>query len=58
MSTIQIVTCGQLHGPIPAGHLIFDLRTHFKDPHVDPAMRSLTAEDTVVHDVVMATPSS
>ncbi|MGP4030200.1 RapZ C-terminal domain-containing protein [Actinomadura sp. 3N407] len=53
---ITITTFGYLHGPAPAAHLTVDLREHFRDPHVDPALRNLTARDTAVHEAVRTTP--
>ena len=35
--------------------LTFDLRRHFRDPHVDPAMRELTGRDSLVIAAVMST---
>ncbi|CAL9610968.1 RapZ C-terminal domain-containing protein [Nocardiopsis dassonvillei] len=37
-------------------HLVIDLRVHFRDPHVNPALRALTANDAVVRAHVLATP--
>jgi UPF0042 nucleotide-binding protein len=37
-------------------HLVVDLRTHFRDPHVSPEIRGLTADDPRVVDTVLATP--
>ncbi|MGP4027162.1 RapZ C-terminal domain-containing protein [Actinomadura sp. 3N407] len=56
MHEISITTFGYLHGPAPAAHLTVDLREHFRDPHVDPAMRCLTARDIAVHEAVRTTP--
>jgi RNase adaptor protein for sRNA GlmZ degradation len=39
----------------PAAHLTFDVRGHFKDPHVDPGLRHLTAADQRVTQAVMNT---
>ncbi|MFE1400333.1 ATPase [Nocardiopsis dassonvillei] len=39
-----------------AAHVVVDLRRHFRDPHVSPAMRSLTADDPRVVQAVLATP--
>lgn len=57
MVAVQVVSFGYLHGPAPEGaHLTVDLRAHFRDPHVDPALRYLTAEDPEVREAVLATP--
>lgn len=53
---VQIVSFGYLHGAPPAAHITIDLRTHFRDPHVDPALRELTAHDQTVVDAVLSTP--
>lgn len=45
---------GELIAP-PAAHLTFDVRAHFKDPHVNPALRNLTAADQRVTQAVMST---
>ncbi|WP_220270284.1 RapZ C-terminal domain-containing protein, partial [Marinitenerispora sediminis] len=41
---------------LPAGHIVLDLRHHFRDPHIDPALRNLTGRDRAVYDAVMGTP--
>ncbi|GAA0948535.1 RapZ C-terminal domain-containing protein [Nonomuraea longicatena] len=54
---IEIVSFGYLHGQPPAdAHLTIDLRSHFRDPHVSPALRYMTAHDAPVRETVMATP--
>ncbi|MFB7900020.1 ATPase [Streptomyces xiamenensis] len=53
---INVVSFGYLHGTAPEAHLTVDLRHHFRDPHVSPELRYLTAGDQVVRDTVMATP--
>lgn len=53
---INVISFGYLHGDPPAeAHLTIDLRHHFRDPHIDPAMRYLTAEDERVRKVVLGT---
>lgn len=56
MRTVQIVSFGYLHGEPPAAHLTIDLRAHFRDPHVNPAFRELTAADRPVRRAVLDTP--
>ncbi|MCZ7430096.1 RapZ C-terminal domain-containing protein [Streptomyces sp. WMMC1477] len=56
MTPIRIVSFGYLHGPPPAADLSADLRHAFRDPHVAPHLRDLTAHDQAVRDAVMATP--
>lgn len=53
---IQITTFGYLHGDAPEAHLTLDLRKHFRDPHIDPALRDLDARDPRVIDAVLSTP--
>jgi RNase adaptor protein for sRNA GlmZ degradation len=54
--TVTITSFGYLHGQPPPAHLTIDLRTHFRDPHIDPALREMTARDEAVRDAVLATP--
>lgn len=54
---IRLVSFGYLHGDPPAfANLVLDLRRHFRDPHVDPSLRSLSAEDLPVRRAVLETP--
>jgi RNase adaptor protein for sRNA GlmZ degradation len=53
---VRIITFGYLHGGAPGAHVTLDLRTHFKDPHVSPALRHMTAHDAEVRAAVAATP--
>lgn len=52
---IEILSFGYLHGPAPSAHLVLDLRHHFRDPHVSPELRYLTAHDQPVRDAVLGT---
>ncbi|GAA4676736.1 RNase adapter RapZ [Streptomyces chumphonensis] len=54
--SVTITSFGYLHAPPPAAHLTVDLRNHFRDPHVSPALRYLTAEDQEVRETVLRTP--
>ncbi|MDI5965760.1 RapZ C-terminal domain-containing protein [Streptantibioticus silvisoli] len=56
MSQVTITSFGYGHGAAPEAHLTLDLRQHFRDPHVDPALREMTAADMPVRAVVGATP--
>ncbi|MFI9327810.1 ATPase [Kitasatospora sp. NPDC052868] len=57
VTEIRVVSFGYLHGAPPAGAtLTLDLRRHFRDPHVDPALRHQSASDLPVRRTVMATP--
>lgn len=53
---IQLVSFGYGHGPAPAAHITYDVRHHFKDPHVRPELRALTADDQAVRAAVLGTP--
>lgn len=55
MTTIEIVSFGFGHAVPPEAHVVLDLRQHFRDPHVNPALRYLTAEDRVVRRTVLRT---
>lgn len=56
MAVVEIVSFGYLHGEPPAAHLTIDLRHHFRDPHVAPELRYMTADDEPVRTAVMNTP--
>lgn len=53
---ITIISFGYLHGDAPQAHITADLRVHFRDPHVEPQLRELTAEDSEVVAAVARTP--
>jgi UPF0042 nucleotide-binding protein len=53
---VTIVSFGFGHAPAPAAHAVFDVRDHFKDPHIRPGLRNLTAADAAVVVTVMSTP--
>ncbi|MFJ4697503.1 ATPase [Streptomyces sp. NPDC088768] len=56
MAAVQLISFGYLHGAAPSAHLTVDLREHFRDPHVSPELRYMTAEDAPVRDAVRSTP--
>ncbi|WP_127468708.1 RNase adapter RapZ [Streptomyces sp. B27] len=56
MSSVEIISFGYLHGEPPPAHLTIDLRQHFRDPHVSPELRYMTAEDEPVRTAVLGTP--
>ncbi|TWV51987.1 ATPase [Streptomyces misionensis] len=56
MRTVEIVSFGYLHDDPPAAHLTVDLRHHFRDPHVSPELRYMTANDEPVRAAVLGTP--
>lgn len=53
---VTVISFGYGHGPEPEAHITLDLRTHFRDPHVRPELRGLTAADTPVQVAVAGTP--
>lgn len=55
-AAVEIVSFGYLHDAPPAAHLTIDLRHHFRDPHVSPELRYMTAEDEPVRAAVLGTP--
>ncbi|MDC7338929.1 RapZ C-terminal domain-containing protein [Streptomyces lydicus] len=55
MAVVEIVSFGYLHDAPPAAHLTIDLRHHFRDPHVSPELRYMTAEDEPVRAAVLGT---
>jgi len=53
---LQIISFGYLHAEPPIeADLIIDLR-EYRDPHIDPALREMTARDQAVIDTVLRTP--
>ncbi|MFG3254934.1 ATPase [Streptomyces sp. NPDC048172] len=56
MVAVEIVSFGYLHGEPPPAHLTIDLREHFRDPHVSPELRYMTADDEPVRAAVLNTP--
>ncbi|MFE7106616.1 ATPase [Streptomyces sp. NPDC057575] len=56
MAQVEIVSFGYLHGEPPVAHLTLDLRHHFRDPHVSPELRHMTANDEPVRAAVLSTP--
>ncbi|MFD7590877.1 RNase adapter RapZ [Kitasatospora sp. NPDC059811] len=53
---IVITSFGYLHDAPPADQdLVLDLRRHFRDPHVNPALRYMTARDEEVREAVRNT---
>ncbi|MFI7534032.1 ATPase [Streptosporangium sp. NPDC049376] len=53
---VRVESFGYLHKKPPMAHLIIDLRQHFRDPHVSPELRHMTAHDEPVYVAVLATP--
>jgi RNase adaptor protein for sRNA GlmZ degradation len=56
MTPVKIISFGYLHGDAPEAHITIDLRQHFRDPHVSPELRNMTAHDGEVWAAVLATP--
>lgn len=40
----------------PVAHVTYDLRYHFRDPHVTPALRDLTGLHATIESIVLGTP--
>lgn len=56
LERVTVVSFGYGHGTPPEAHATFDVRSHFRDPHINPAFRYLTAADPAVTDALLATP--
>lgn len=52
---VRVISFGYLHGAAPQATITLDLRVHFKDPHVSPELRYLTAKDEAVREAVRGT---
>jgi UPF0042 nucleotide-binding protein len=55
MATVEIVSFGFLHAQEPTADRVEDLRP-YRDPHVSPELRYMTANDEPVRRAVLATP--
>lgn len=55
---ITITSFDKGHGPAPDAHIVVDVSTLFRDPHVDPRMRQMTGLDAEVIDSVMSQPGA
>jgi UPF0042 nucleotide-binding protein len=55
MNAVRITSFGYCHDVPPVAHLTFDLRRHFRDPHVSPELRHMTACDSEVRQAVLGT---
>jgi len=53
---VRITSFGYLHGDPPEAHLNLNLRDHFRDPHVSPELKHMTAHDAPVRMAVLHTP--
>ena len=56
MAHIRVVSFGYGHGNAPEAHITLDLRHHFRDPHINPQLRELTAHHRTVRRTVLNTP--
>jgi len=56
VSTVEVISFGYGYGEHPPAHVTADVRAHFRDPHVDPALRNLTGADEAVRHAVLSTP--
>lgn len=54
-AAVTITSFGFLHGDPPDATITLDLRVHYRDPHVDPALRNLTSRDEPVRLAVLGT---
>ncbi len=52
---IRITSFGYLHDTAPPADFVLDLRP-YRDPHISPELRDLTARDPQVRQAVMSTP--
>ncbi|MFI1889832.1 RapZ C-terminal domain-containing protein [Streptomyces jumonjinensis] len=52
---ITIISFGYGHADPPAADAVYDLRP-YRDPHIDPRLRHMTARDAEVQARVLATP--
>jgi RNase adaptor protein for sRNA GlmZ degradation len=57
-AAVVVTSFGYLHGPAPYADITLDVRTHLRDPHLDPCVRELTGRDGVVRARVLATPGA
>ena len=55
-NAVRVISFGYGHGAPPPAHITVDVRAHFRDPHVNPDLRNLTAADQRVVRAVMSTP--
>lgn len=53
---VWIETCGNGHSELPAGHIVIGVAEWFRDPHISPEFRQLTARDPRVVEHVRRTP--
>jgi UPF0042 nucleotide-binding protein len=53
---VVVVSFGYGYGAPPEATITLDLRFAFKDPHVDPRLRYMTAADRPVRVAVLRTP--
>lgn len=53
---VQIISYGRGHEAPPEAHLTYDVADHFRDPHIDPTLRGLTARDDAIIRNVIGTP--
>ncbi|WP_419996138.1 RapZ C-terminal domain-containing protein [Streptomyces boninensis] len=54
-AAVEIVSFGYLHAQPPLADLTIDLRHHFRDPHINPRLRHMTAYDAEARDTVLNT---
>jgi len=54
---LTVISFGYLH-EVPAATVTVDVRGILRDPHIDPALRNLTADDPAVRAKVAHTPGA
>ena len=58
MTVLTITSFGYGHGEPPAATVTVDLRAILRDPHINPALRYMTAHDDEVRATVWRTPGA
>ena len=53
---VTLISFGYGHAAPPAADAVYDVRRHFKDPHVRPGLRNLNGDSPAVIEAVMSTP--
>jgi 8-oxo-dGTP pyrophosphatase MutT (NUDIX family) len=53
---VTVTSFGYGHAAPPEADVVYDVRRHFRDPHVRPGLRGLTGDDPAVIEAVMSTP--
>lgn len=56
ITPVRVISFGYGHDTPPDATITCDVRTHFRDPHINPALRHLTADHPNVTHAVLTTP--